>query len=191
MRIKRLLKCLSFVVAAAGLSACANITYDRDNAIAIPAGATVAFSGGRSEGRENLDPATGNDVVHRRIQSAIVTQLEASGFKLVTDAETADFVVRYFVGVQRGAAPPAAAMNWRTAPTMNSGWGWGWGGGTVTTITPLDFTEVSVALDLVQRSTGRTAWRAVWRSDQAPRAPTQQEIDDAMARIFSSAPAAR
>jgi Domain of unknown function (DUF4136) len=191
MRIIRPFERLAILAVAIGLSACANISYDRDDAIAIPAGATVAFAGGKSEGRENLDPAVDNDIVHRRIQSSLVTQLQSKGFKVVDNASSADFLVRYFVAVRRDTAQVATTRTPRGAPAMGPGWGWGWGGGTVTTITPADFSEVSFVVDLVQRSTGHTAWRAVWRGNPSTRAPTQQQIDDTMARIFSSAPTAR
>jgi hypothetical protein len=182
---------LSLLAVAIALSACANISYDRDESVAIPAGATVAFAGGKSEGSQNLDPAVDNDTVHRRIQSAIVAQLRSKGFKVVTDSASADFYVRYYVAARPRTAQPATSMDPRGAPTMSSGWGWGWGGGTITTLTPRDFAEVSFVVDLVQRSSGHTAWRAVWRGNPSTRAPTQQQIDDTMTRIFSSAPTAR
>lgn len=188
MRITRPFERFLTLAVAMVLSACANITYDRDAAIPISAGATVAFAGGSSEGRENLDPAVGNDIVHRRIQRSLVTHLEASGFKVVDNAATADFLARYFVAVRRETAMVASSTAHRVSPAMGPGWGWGWGGGTVTTITPMDFTEVSFVVALVQRTTGQTAWRAVWRGNPTTRAPTQEQIDDTMARIFRSAP---
>jgi Domain of unknown function (DUF4136) len=191
MRVTRFLEGLSLLAVAIGLSACANISYDRDESIAIPPGATVAFAGGKSEGRENLDPAVDNDIVHRRIQNALAAQLRAKGFKVMDDTASADFLVRYFVAVRRDTAQVATTRTPRGAPAMGPGWGWGWSGGTVTTITPMDFSEVSFVVDLVQRATGHTAWRAVWRGNPSTRAPTQQEIDTTMARVFSSAPAVR
>jgi Domain of unknown function (DUF4136) len=191
MRITRPFERLLIAVVAMVLSACANISYDRDDAIPIPAGATVAFAGGKSEGRENLDPAVDNDIVHRRIQSSLVTQLQSKGFKVVDNTASAEFLVRYFVAVRRETVPVATSGTPRTATPVRPGWGWGWGGGAVTTITPTDFSEVSFVVDLVQRSSGHTAWRAVWRGNPSTRAPTQEQIDDTMARIFSSAPTAR
>jgi hypothetical protein len=184
---------LAILTAVVVASACTSISYDRDDSIRIPAGATVAFGGGSSEGRENLDPAVANDIVHRRMQTALVAQLEAKGYKLVDDPQTADFLVRYFVGVQRGTRQVATTSGVGRSPSWGPGWGpgWGWGwGSTVTTVTPVDFTDVSFAVDLVERSTGHTAWRGIWRGDPGTRAPTQQEIDDKMARILRSAPAA-
>src|SRR5215471_7985206 len=96
--------------------ACANITYDRDDAIRIPPGATVAFGGGSYEGSQNLDSTVANDIVHRRIRTALVAQLEAKGYKVVDDPQTADFLLRYFVGVQRGTRQVATTTGVSNRP---------------------------------------------------------------------------
>ena len=185
---------LLILITAIGLSSCStNISYDRDKTISVPAGATVAFASGTSEGRENLDPAVGNDIVHRRVQNAIIHELQAKGFKVVDDPQAADFVVRYFVRVERSTGQVATTTGLSRTPAPGPGWGmgWGWGGGApVTTIQPTAFSSASFVVDLVERSSGKTAWRGIWRGDPGPRAPTQQEIDNTMARIFRSAPTA-
>ena len=78
-----------------------SITSERDDTIPVPAGATVAFAGAASEGEKNVDPAVQNDIVHRRIQTAIKKQLVAHGFTAAEDPAKADFLVRYYVGMQQ------------------------------------------------------------------------------------------
>jgi hypothetical protein len=175
------------------LGACSlNVTHERDASILIPAGATVAFGGASSEGRENLDPDVGNDTVHRRVQRSIAAQLEAKGYRVVDDPGRADFLVRYFVAMQRDPRPAAANPGSSRVPAQQgTGWGWGWGGGSVTRITPLDFADTSISVYLVERATDRAAWHGLWRGDVGARAPTQEEIDLKVSRIFQSAPAAR
>jgi hypothetical protein len=190
MRMTLPLKRLLVLTVAIGLAACAHISYDRDDSIPIRAGATVAIAGGKMEGRENLDPAVDNDTVHRRIQNSIVAELRSKGFKVVEDPATADFLVRYFVGVNRDTQQVRGSMRSSRTPVMGPGWGFGWSGGQVTTLTPLDFNEVQFIVDLVQRSTGNTAWRAVWHGNPGANAPTQEEIDSKMSQIFRSAPVA-
>ena len=91
MPVVRLLACFLILLAAMDLSSCGtNVSHDRDESISVPAGATAALSQGIYEGRPNLDPAVANDIVHRRIEGAIVNELQAKGFKLVDDPETAD-----------------------------------------------------------------------------------------------------
>src|SRR5262249_5400787 len=96
--------------------ACATITYDRDDAIRIPPGATVAFGGVSYEGSQNLDSTVANDIVHRRIRTALVAQLEAKGYKVVDDPQTADFLLRYFVGVRRGTRQVATTSGVSNRP---------------------------------------------------------------------------
>jgi len=186
MPVIRLSACLLMLIAAMNLSGCSsNISHDRDETISVRAGATVAFAPGVYEGRANLDPAVANDIVHRRIDGAIINELQAKGFKLVDDPETADFVVSYIVRLRQSTRQVA------TTSGMSSGspWGPGWGTG-VTTVQPVTMTNASIVVDMIERSTGHTAWRGVWQGIPGNRAPTQQEIDNMMRRIFRSAPAA-
>lgn len=176
---------------AIALGACSlNVTYERDASIRVPAGATVAYGGGSSEGRENLDPEVSNDVVHFSIQKSITAQLESRGYRVVAEPGRADFLVRYFFAVRSNARPAAVSPGSDRVAVQGPGWGWGWGGGSVTRITPLDFADTSIAVYLVERSTDRTAWRGLWRGDTGARAPTQEEIDLKISRIFRSAPVA-
>jgi hypothetical protein len=171
------------------LGACAPIAYDRDDSVNISPDATVAFAGGKWQEQENPDPAVDDDTVHRHIQNAIAAQLQSRGFTLTGEQETADFLVRYFIGLRREATPVNATGSLaRATPAARPGWGWGWGAGTVTTLTPRDFAEDSIVVELVERSTGRSAWRAVWRGEPDARAPTREAIDDKMEQIFRSAP---
>jgi hypothetical protein len=173
------------------LGACAPISHDRDDAVAIPPNATVAFAGGKWEEQEGLDAAVDDDTVHRRIQSSIASQLQTRGYTLTRSAETADFVVRYFIGLRREPTPVTSTGSLaRATPAPRPGWGWGWSAGTVTTLTPRDFAEDSLVVELIERSTGRSAWRAVWRGEPDTRAPTREEIDAKMEQIFRSAPSA-
>src|SRR5262245_9962307 len=186
---------LSVLTVAFVLSGCStNISYDRDKTISIPAGATVAFAPGHAEGRENVDPAVRNEIVHQRIQSSIARELQAKGFKLVDDSASADFLVRYFVRVNRSTGQVATQAGLTRTPTTGPGWGvgWNWTPGATGTSAPQvgAVSNASFVVDLVERSSGRMAWRGIWQGDPGPRAPTQQEMDNTMARVFRSAPTA-
>jgi len=172
------------------LSACSPVAYNRDEAVKIPPQATVAFAGGKWEKLENQDPSVDDDSVHLRIQSAITNQLQANGFTLTKSENTADFLVRYFIGLRREPTPavPASGNLSRVTPAARPGWGWGWSGNTVTSITPQDFSTDSLVVELVERSTGQLAWRAVWRGEAGMQAPTQAEMDYKMSQLFRSAP---
>jgi hypothetical protein len=191
MPVVRLLACFLILLAAMNLSGCStNVTHDRDESISVPAGATAAFVPGIYEGSQNLDPAVANDIVHRRIEGAIVNELQAKGFKLVDDPETADFLVRFIVRVRLSTRQVATTTGMsRTTSPWGPGWGTSWGTG-FTNVQSVTVTNASLVVELIQRSTGHTAWRGIWQGNPGTRAPTQQEIDNMMRRIFRSAPAA-
>jgi hypothetical protein len=192
IRVSGWLPILTAAIVSSGCST--NIAYDRDKTVSIPAGATVSFARGTSEGRENVDPAVGNETVHQRIQNAIAREFQAKGFKLVDDPAQADFVVRYFAGVNRNTGQVATQAGLSRTPATGPGWGigWNWGPGATNTssVQAGAMSNASFVVDLVERSSGKTAWRGTWQGDPGPRAPTQQEIDNTMARIFRSAPTA-
>jgi uncharacterized protein DUF4136 len=174
----------------ARLSSCSsNVAHDRDESVSVPPGATVAFAPGTYEGPDNLDPAVPNGIVHRRIEGAIVRELQARGFKLVDDPETADFPVGFLVRVSLSTTQVTATAGMRRTTSRDPGWGTSWGVG-VTRAQPVNRINASIVVDLVQRTTGNTAWSGIWQGNPGTRAPTQQEIEDVMRRIFRSAPTA-
>jgi len=171
------------------LGACSPVSYNRDEVIRIPPQATVAFAGDQWDDEDNLDPAVDDDTVHGRIQASITSQLQSRGYTVTRNEQTADFLVRYFIGFRREPTPVnSTGALARATPAPRPGWGWGWGAGTVTTITPQDFTSDSLVVELVERSTDRIAWRAAWRGEKDSRAPSREEIDIKMEKIFRSAP---
>ena len=190
------------IAAAAGIVVIAScgapaISSDRDSTIPIPAGATVTFEGGTVEGPQQVDPGVQNDIVHRRIQLAIVAQLQEKGFKVVQDAGSATFRARYFVGIQKDTDYVTTTTGGATPyySPWGYGYGYGWGGyggygygGAVTTTQQVTTTDVSFVVDLVDQKTGNTAWRGVWQGTPGPKAPTEEQINTTMAKIFATAP---
>ena len=183
------LRSLLLAAAVFCLAACAPVSYQRDEAVAIPASPSVAFAGDKWQVVDDLDPAVDDDTVHRRIQNAIVAEFESRGFTFTRSPQSADFVVRYFVALRREPDEITQSGSLaRTTPTARPGWGWGWGPAGVTTLTPRDFSQDSFVVEMVERSTGRMAWQATWRGEPGSRAPSQQEVDAKMADIFRTAP---
>lgn len=188
----------ALAVLGAALTACGpSITTEKDESIVVPAGATVAFAGAASEGEKNVDPSVQNDIVHRRIQTAIKKQLVAHGFKPAEDPAKADFLVRYYVGVQQhteyvttttgvGYGPGWGGYGWG----YGYGWGWGYGGyggGMATTTTaPVTVADASFVIDLIDHKTGNTAWRGVWQGDPPKQAPSQEQLDASAAKMFKT-----
>jgi len=187
-------------VTAAGLAttiaACGpTISSDRDSTIPIPAGSTVEFEGGTVEGARQVDPAVQNNIVHRRIQLAIVSQLQQKGYTLVDSNQTATFRVRYFVGIKQnteyvttttGVASPYYGP-WGYGYGYGWGAGWGYGGG-ITTTQAVNTTDASFVVDLVDEKSGNTAWRGIWQGSPGPKAPSEDQVNTTMAKIFKTLP---
>jgi hypothetical protein len=186
---------------AAGILAIAacgpTISSDRDSTIPIPAGATVEFEGGTVEGPQQVDPAVQNNIVHRRIQLAIVQQLQEKGYKMVDSTENATFRVRYFVGIKKNTeyvtTTTGVAAPYYSPWGYGYGYGWGyggygWGGVGVTTTQPVTTTDASFVVDLMDEKTGNTAWRGIWQGSPGPKAPTEDQINTTMAKIFKTLP---
>jgi hypothetical protein len=182
------------LVASCGAPA---ISSERDSTIPVPAGATVTFEGGTVEGPQQVDPGVQNDIVHRRIQLAIVAQLQQKGFKMVQNAGSATFRVRYFVGIKKDTDYVTTTTG--VAAPYYSPWGYGYGygwagyggygyGGAVTTTQQVTTTDVSFVVDIVDQKSGNTAWRGIWQGSPGPQAPTEQQINATMAKIFATAP---
>jgi hypothetical protein len=55
----------------------------------------------------------------------------------------------------------------------------------------VNVSNAAIIVDMIERSTGHTAWRGVWQGSPGNRAPTQQEVENMMRRLFRSAPDAR
>jgi hypothetical protein len=198
LQSRLLMLATGLLVAACG----PKITSDRDSSIPIPAGATVEFEGGVLEGTNQLDPAVQNNIVHRRIQLAIVQQLTQKGYTMVDSTQEATFRVRYFVGVSSSTSMVTTTTGvgmmgpGMMGPGMwGPGWGMGWGMGgmgmggmAVSNTTPVTTTDASFVVDLQEEKSGNTAWRGVWQGSPGSRAPSEQEINTTMARIFNTLP---
>lgn len=191
---------LATAVAILGVAACGpSISSDRDSTIPIPAGATVEFDGGTVEGPQQVDPTVQNNIMHRRIQLAIIKQLQQKGYKIVDSTAEATFRVAYFVGIKKstdyvttttgiGASPYYGPWGYGYGYGWGPGWGYGYAGTAVTTTQPVTTTDVSFVVQLVDEKSGNTAWRGVWQGTPGPKPPTEDQVNTTMAKIFSSLP---
>jgi len=181
----RLLPSLLLTGGVLAYAACAStsVTSDRDSTIPIPEAAKVTFVGGTDA--TGVDPAVRNDIVHQRIHSAIIKELQAKGFQVVDDEASADFLVRYFVGVKQSTEYVS------TTTGMTGGWGygygWGWGGGyATTTTTPVTVRDAKFVVDLVTAKDNRLVWRGELSGEAPDHPPTQEEVDGGVGRTMQS-----
>jgi len=183
----------SLLIATAG---CGSWTAhsERNDAIPIPAGATFGFLGNVDEGRPAVIPDWASDVVPTRIQEAITTQLAAKGYKAAPADQAPTFGVRYFVGSNQRTSWIATTAGVATdnmmsdgKPTSNSDF-FNWSGG-IAILTPHSpVTNVQYGVELVQMSSGQTAWRGVYKDEAATSPPSAKELNDKVTRLFKRLP---
>jgi len=134
----------------------------RDPTVAVAPGSTWAWGPPPSEKRpDELDPRVNNSIIHERVQRAVERVLAQKGFRQ-TDPNSADFLVAYRVGVKD--TRQVVTQTIPAGPTYWGGWGWGWGyygPPPMVTSREITYTEGALMLDMVQRSTGRPAFRAI------------------------------
>lgn len=159
-----------------GVTGCSSlkVVVDRDSTIPIPPGSTWAWGPEPPERRpDELDPRVNNSIIHGRVKRSVEAVLAQKGFRQVDDAQTADFLVYYRIGVRDARqvitqATPVAPM-W-------GGWGWGfYGPPPIVTSREVTYTEGSLMIDLVQRSTGKLAFRAIGLDQDVTRADSSDE----------------
>lgn len=179
------------------LAACSppSITSDRNTDIPIPAGATVSFVGGTTEGATQVNPAVANDIMHVRIQNAVKTQLQKKGYTVVDSGAPATFHVRYFVGVKQSTSYVTTTSGvgvggpyYGGYGPYGYGYGYGWGGYGVSTTTPVTNTNVSFVVDLVQASSDKIAWRGIYNGEAASSPPSDSRLNSLAQSIFSTLP---
>jgi hypothetical protein len=197
IRIPRL--ALAAALLAAAACSPPSITSERNSTIPIPAAATVAFVGSTSEGTTQVDPAVSNDIMHARIQAAINTQLQKKGYTVVDSSKPSTFHVRYYVGVKQSTSYVTTTTGVGMAGPYYGGYGgygyggygYGWGGygGMATSTTsPVTNTNVSFVVDLVEASSGKTAWRGIYNGEAQSSAPSDSRLNNLATSIFSTLP---
>ncbi len=181
------------VAASAGCSASSTVSSERNDAVPIPAGATVQFRGNEIDASPKVDPTVPNDSVHYRIQQAIITQLRQKGYTLVDTTKPATFTVRYYLEVKTtsiGYAPTAGGVS---GPKVGGYRGYGYGYGQegladLAAATPDSAENVSFEVAVVDERAGRTAWRGMYHGKPKSHAPSQQRINEVAAEVFKTLP---
>lgn len=173
MRLFTRTLCAQTVLAVSlALGACssADISFDRNAAIVIPAGSNYSW-GTLPEEKTTADNADiDNDIVRRRIQSAINAALQEKGLRQA-EAGPGRFEVSYHIGVARRtgtevnyvATPMAVPMVRCGLRTCWGGMSWGYMGPPMETTSEYDYREGSLIIDIVEHDSGRLAWRGIYR----------------------------
>lgn len=176
------------VVLAVGCSS--SVTSERNEAIAIPSGATVTLPMSGAKRAPDFYPTVSNDSIHHMIQRALRSQLTAKGYTVVDSGQPAMFVARYFLGVQ--SSTQYAATGGGVAGPPIQGIGNGYGKTQDTPLSPLPAPDqvhnVTFEASLVDEKAGRTAWRGVLAREPKRTPPDQARVDQVVAEVMKSLP---
>jgi hypothetical protein len=147
------------LLAATGCSSL-KVNVIRDPAITIPPGSTWAWGPPPTEKKpDELDPRVNNSIIHDRVKQAVDRVLAQKGYRQ-TDPNSADFLVVYRVGVKD--ARQMVTQTVPVGPYWGGGWGWGYyGAPPMVTSREITYTEGALMIDMIQRSTGKLAFRSI------------------------------
>jgi hypothetical protein len=160
----------------------------RDPSVPIPPGSTWAWAPEPAEKRpDELDPRVNNSIIHGRVKQAVETVLAQKGYRQ-TDPNRADFLVAYRVGVRDSRqlvtqAVPVGPMYW-------GGWGWGYYGPPPMAITrEVTYSEGALMIDMIQRSTGKLAFRATGQDQDVTGADgSEEQIQKTVTKLLQDLP---
>jgi hypothetical protein len=180
------------------------VTVIRDPNISIPKGSTWAWkpvepsrdadrrpvvsrdviSRGATISRE---PGANNEIVRRRIRTAIEQTLSSKGLRQASDPEDAEFLVDYHVAVRRHEVAVERVYPGGYPGLVCGPYGcwesWGWGPPEVS-YENIRFREGTVVFDFVEQETKRLAYRAIGQKPVHRDTFNQDEINEFVHHIL-------
>jgi hypothetical protein len=179
---------IAWLLAAGGCSSM-KVVVDRDPAIPVSPGSTWAWGPEPREKRpEELDPRVNNSIIHDRVRRAVDRVLAQKGFRQ-TDANTADFLVVYRVGVKDSRQLVTQSV---PAGPYWGGYGYGWGyygPPPIVTSREVTYSEGALMIDITQRSTGKLAFRSIGLDRDVTGADgSQEEIEKSVTKMLQDLP---
>ena len=178
MKLHRTLALVVAVLALPAIAAAQKTTYDFDK--------TAPFATFKTYSMQTGTP-TKNELIDKRLEAAIESQLAAKGFKRV-DANPDVFVIYHVAFDQQ-----KDISSYSTGP-MYGGYGYGWGGGWGSTTTDVRVREILVgtlAVDIVDAKKKSMAWRGLGTKEIDTNAKPEkrdQNINKAVEKIFKNYP---
>ena len=165
-----------------GVAACAGnlaVQTARDPSVQIASGATYAFRFVPPAEKKagELDPRVNNATAHDRVRQAIEKGLAAKGFQQV-DANVATFLVEYHIsisGTSRMGAEYRVDSRGDPMRAYSGAYTGGMYGPPPVTAIPTQTTEAELLISVVERGTGKEAYRALGVDEDVARADASEE----------------
>lgn len=168
--LKSLALSASLAAASLTLAACESpggqVSVLKSDAVAVVPGSSWAWAPGAQPG--SGDPRIDNDIIQNRVKAAVEGALAARGYRQVSDPASAALLVQYHIGLQNRTETRVDTFG---GPTRGpaacgirgciGGFGWGMYGPPMDVdVRNINYVEGTVMLDLIDRASGKLAWRA-------------------------------
>lgn len=182
--------------ALAFLAACGpTVTVDVSPEVAVPGGGTYAWGGQQiklpSEVQQGI--VARSPAIQGMVKKAIDTELQKKGYRLV-DSTQAAFFVRYAVGsrvrvenvTEISAVSPGVTGCGEWA--CWNGWDGGWYDASQKDVSSR---EAGIVVDLMDRPSGKLAWRSILRDDASDKIPDEALVNSVVAQALKKLPAVK
>jgi hypothetical protein len=189
---------LSFtaLVGALALAACetpaGDVSILQSESRALTPGATYAWAA-PSTPAANADPRVANDIIQERLHAAVDTALAAKGYRRAADAQEAQLLVSYHVSLDDRTEASVTTLS-AVGPTYcgirGCIGGWGAYGPPMTTVDTFEYTQGTLVLDIVDRASGKLAWRATSRKQVNEGDGAQAQLNAMLADMTKTLPGA-
>ena len=170
----RVLKSLVFTSALAaaslGVTACGtsggNVSVLKSSTVAVAPGSTWAWAPGAQPG--SGDKRIDNDIIQGRVKAAVEGALAGRGYRQVSDPSSANLLVQYHIGLQDRTETRVDTFGGPSGGPVAcgirgciGGFGWGMYGPPMDVdVRNINYVEGTVMLDLIDKASGKLAWRA-------------------------------
>lgn len=134
----------------------------QSSSLAPVPGSTYAWAPVNNATRIAADPRVANDIVQERLRGAVDYALTAKGYRRVDDPGQAQLLASYHVGLE---ARTETRVDTYGGGGMACGFrgcvsGWGLYGPPQVDVRDINYTQGTLILDLIDRASGKLAWRA-------------------------------
>lgn len=178
------------------LAACGpTVSTDVSPEIAVPGGATYAWGGQQIKLPREVEQGVvaRSPAIKAMVKKAINAELQRKGYRLV-DSTQAAFFVRYAVGsrVQTENVTEISAVSPGVAGCGEwacwNGWDSGWYDASRKDVSTR---EAGIVIDLVDRPSGKLAWRGVLRDDAPDKIPDENLVNSVVGKALKRLPSVK
>jgi len=178
------------------LGACGpTVTTDVSPEIPVPGGGTYAWGGEQIKPPREIKQGVvaRSPAINAMVRKAIDAELQHKGYRLV-DSTQAAFYVRYAVGsrVRIEKVTEISAISPGVAGCGEwgcwNGWDAGWYDASRKHVSSR---EAGIVVDLVDRASGKVAWRSVLRDDAPDKIPSEELVNSVVGKALKRLPSVK